>query len=261
MYENESSRSANQIGLVITNLSFSRYVNMLFKLTTEDDFLIGKEKSLILNIVQTAYNLVKTNRIDSRISDDLLNSLLRIADNVVRHNPQFLPSFYANRTGNYVRAFNSANIDSSIIDKLAFASLNNMSDARAEGSFHIEMILLLEKVCKGEKTEEKIKCIKRILGDRDKIKRNFENSGSNFTGVFKLYCIMNKFDDVNLISDKELNWAKDIMMSQLKSDNIPIHIKLNILYSLSNATSKFVTEEDISKITGDIRYIFKVKSL
>lgn len=251
----ENQTNINNRFMPITNLSFSKYLYLLRESIKDQEFILTKEKTIILNILQTAYNIVKQNKGESNISDDLLTSFFRIGNEIVIKYPNALISLNPNRLSSFIKAFNSEDYESPLFEKLAFASLNSISAERLERDISNDIIVLLEKLSRNEKTPEKIELIKKVLGDEEKIKNSLENS-SIFTSIYKLLTSLNKLDNQQLISDELLIWGKNLLINKLKDENYNLNNKLNILYALSNARTSIITENDINNISDDIKNIF-----
>jgi len=260
-FESETNKTLEKKNSIITNLSFSKYVNLLKKFTKEDDFLKFIKENLIINVFNTATNLLIENKYEAntnaRISEDLIISLLKIIDNVLEANPEFLPNILFGKLAYYLKIFNSENIDNPIFEKLSIITLKNT--IRKSDKISFDFIICLDKVFNGEISEEKIKIFNKIFENEEKIKFQFSIGNQNF--LLKLYYKMNLMDNKNLITDEIIFWAKDNMIEKLKNDRLNIDLKLFSLFSLAILQPRFINENDVNKILPIIKTIFKEYSL
>jgi len=252
-FENLSNSSESSTS-PITNMSFSRYIYLLRESIKEPEFIQGKEKNIILNILQTTLNIVKMNKQDSKISEDLLNSFLRVGNDIVFKYPNTLISLSPQKLSTFLKAFTTEDLDSPLMEKLSFASLNSIPEEKLAKDISMDLIVLLERLSKTEKTQEKLDLIKKILGSEEKIKSNLENS-SIFSAFFKLLSSLNKIDS-QLVSEELIMFGKDLLIRRLKEDNYNLNNKLNILYALSNIKYGIITENELKELGSDIQNIF-----
>jgi len=238
----------------ITNMSFSRYINLLKELIKDQEFVAPKEKTIILNILQTTFNIIKLNKQDSKIADDLLNSFLRVGNDIVTKYPNTLISLSPQRLSNFIKAFSSEELDSPLLEKLSMTSLNNISTEKLPKDINNDLIVLIDRLAKNEKNQEKTDLIKKIIGNEEKMKNTLDNS-SILSNVYKLFCVLNKIDN-QIVSDEIIIYGKNILMKKLKEENYSLNNKLNMLYALSNARNGIISEEDLKELSGDIQNIF-----
>jgi len=238
----------------ITNMSFSRYISLLRELVKDPEFVTPKEKNIILNILQTSHNIIKLNKQDSKISDDLLNSFLRVGNDIINKYPNTLIAISPQRLSNFIKSFSSEDLDSPLLEKLSIASLNSLSTERLSRDLNNDFIVLIEKLAKGEKTKEKADLIRKILGNEEKMKNTLENTNI-LSNVYKLFSVLNKIDN-QLVSDELISFGKNIIMKKLKEENFSLNNKLNMLYALSNARIGLINEEELKELGTDIQNIF-----
>jgi len=238
----------------VTNQSFSRYIYLLRESIKDETFIANKEKSIILNILQTTFNIIKLNKLDSKIAEDLLNSFLRVGNEIVIKYPQTLISLNIQKLANFVKVFTNEDLDSPLLEKLAMSSLTNLSAERAAKDLNSEMIVLLDRLARGERTPEKADLIKKILGSKEKLISNLESSNLSSL-IYKLLAQLNKID-VNIVSDELISFGKDLLMKRLKEENSNTNSKLNMIYALSNAKTSSLSESDLKELGQDIQNIF-----
>ena len=76
----------------------------------------------------TSFNICLMNKSaegNNKISNDLIISFLRLADNVISTNPDFLQKMHITRLSYFIKIFNAADIDSPLWEKLSKVCLNN----------------------------------------------------------------------------------------------------------------------------------------
>lgn len=238
----------------VTNLSFSRYINLLRESIKDDAFIVNKEKSIVLNILQTTFNIIKLNKHDSKISDDLLNSFLRVGNDIVTKFPQAVISLNIQRLSNFIKAFSAEDLDSPLLEKLSMSSLNNLTSERLGKDLNSDTIVVLDRLARGERTPEKADLIRKILGSEEKVKATLESSGLS-AQIFKLLAQLNKID-TQIVSDNLVSHGKELLMRRLKEENYNTNIKLNMIYALSNAKTQLLSESDLKELGQDIQTIF-----
>ena len=251
----ESLTHQNDGTTPITNLSFSRYIILLKDSIKDEAFIVNKDKSIILNILQTTFNIIKLNKQDSKISEDLLNSFLRVGNDIVTKYPNTLMTINIQRLANFLKAFTSEELDSPLLEKLSMITLKALPNERLERDLNLDMIVLLDKLSKGERgNAEKNELIKKIIGSEEKLKITLETSNLS-TQVYKMLTQLNKIDTA-IVTDGLISYGKDLLMKKLKDDNFNTNNKLNVIYALSNAKTNLFTENDLKDLGQDIQNIF-----
>lgn len=238
----------------ITNMSFVRYISLLKELIKDPSFIEGKENYIILNILQTTSNIIKINKEEEKISDDLLTIFLRIGNDIISRYPNTLVALNVTKLANFIKSFNSKELESPLVEKLAMKSLDAIPDERLERELNMDLIIILDKLSKGGKSQEKIELVKKILGSEEKLNSILSHPYVSIQ-TFKLLANFNKMD-TSIVPNSLIEYGKELLMKRLKDENINTFNKLNIIFALSLPNPRFFNEIETKELGIDIHNVF-----
>jgi hypothetical protein len=256
-YVNFTNKTFNE-DLYITNLGFSRFLNLMQKLSKKEDF-IRKGELMIYDLLIISTNIINLNNkflINSRkIDNNLIHALLRIIELFIQADEKYLPFVSAPRLSYCIKLLNTIEFESPFLEKISIKTLKTIQFIK--NNLSSDMTTLLEKVFVGRISDDKIEIFKKIFVDENISFSRFKNSNLFVDRIFMLYIKMNKIDNKNLITDENLIKIKNVFLNDLDTYKLSPLQKLTVLFSITQSHRLLIQPNEINEFIHIIKKLLE----
>lgn len=267
-FVNESSLNSFNKTFLISNISFSRFLNHIRQGLSDEEFSKNLRKIDVINLLKILTNLVKASKtglMKRPLNDDYVYLTFKIIGDLLKEKPDLMPVMNTSTLANYIRILNMYGYESNLLEKLSIESLKNLKTFNYNNSDQMKLLerILISyssnpnnNITSNKFSEDKIILIKKFLGDEENFKNLINNKIFIMDRILKICAKINSMDK-NLLSDGNLKILKDEVFNKIEDDNINNSNKINLITALSNLNNRILRENDFNKYKDKVHNVLK----